>query len=66
MITVIGSHVVIEVRGISTKKVSNRDFNKSIDEVCDALKKNADDIKHFVDNYPDAHFNGGHQLKIQK
>lgn len=33
MITVFGSHVVIEVRGISTKKVSKRDFNKSIDDI---------------------------------
>ncbi|MGW6661571.1 hypothetical protein [Peribacillus sp. NPDC055009] len=66
MITVFGSHVVIEVSGISAEKVSKKDFNKSIDEICIALKKNADDIKHYVDNYPNSHFSKGHQLRIYK
>lgn len=66
MITLFGSHVVIEVRGLSAEKVSKKDFNKSIDEICTALKKNADDIKHFVDNYPNSQFSTGHQLRIYK
>ncbi|MEC2073991.1 hypothetical protein [Alkalihalophilus marmarensis] len=63
MITIVGRHVVIEVRSTSPVKVSKKDFNESIDEVCIALKKNTDDIKHFVDNYP---FAQGHQLRIYK
>lgn len=56
MITVVGSHVVIEVRSTSPVKVSKKEFNESIDEVCKALKKNAD-------NYP---FAKGHHLRIYK
>ncbi|WBL27530.1 hypothetical protein [Bacillus safensis] len=63
MITVVGSHVVIEVRSTSPVKVSKKEFNESIDQVCKALKKNVDDIKYFTDNYP---FAKGHELRIYK
>ncbi|UGB30962.1 MULTISPECIES: hypothetical protein [Bacillales] len=65
MIRVLGSHVVIDLRGTSSKKVSRKDFDKSIDELCTALKKNTDDIKHFLDNYPDVYSKGGYQLTIR-
>ncbi|ADP34536.1 hypothetical protein [Bacillus atrophaeus] len=66
MIKVVGRHVVIEVRCTSIEKVTTQDFNESVDEVCNALKENAKDIKHFLDNFPYSHFNEGHRLTICK
>ena len=45
--------VAVEVRSsiIGFKNTSKEEFEKSIDDVCDLLKRYSDDIFHFVQNY---------------
>ncbi|UAL52288.1 hypothetical protein [Metabacillus dongyingensis] len=66
MITVVGLHVCVDIRGINVDHVSKEEFKKEIDEVCALIQKNTEDIKHYLENYLENQFKDSHTLTIYK
>jgi len=64
LILVHGDYGVLEVRAIGAEDVPVEDLKKSINEVSDLLKENADDISYFMKNCNND--NSGYQLSIHK
>lgn len=66
MITIVGRHFCVDIRGIDVNNVSNEEFNNEIDGICTLIKKNSEDIKYYFENYLESQYKGSHTLRINK
>ncbi|MCY9136868.1 hypothetical protein MOE66_20020 [Bacillus atrophaeus] len=49
MITIVGRHFCVDIRGINVNNVSNEEFKNEIDGICTLIQKNSEDIKYYFE-----------------